>query len=97
MWPYSQIVDVSFLQLTPGTRDGIIYDDAFESFLISLEPLTEALSELIEEQKQAEDDKASKNILNRISKAIKEALFHLPSEEYGWLSVQAFDCRYQYN
>jgi hypothetical protein len=81
------IIDASFLQLTPGTRDGIIYDDAFESFLISLEPLAEALSEVIEEQKRAEEEKASHRILHRISKAIRQALSYLPDEEYGWLSV----------
>ena len=83
----SGIIDVSFLQLTPGTRDGIIYDEAFESFLIALQPLTAALIEIIEEQKKAEEDKASHKILHRISKAIKEALSYLPDEEYGWLNV----------
>ena len=83
------IIDVSFLQLTPGTRDGIIYDDAFESFLISLEPLADALTEVIEEQKRAEEEKASHRILHRISKALRQALSYLPDEEYGWLSLGA--------
>ncbi|MFP4267068.1 MAG: ATP-binding protein [Spirochaetaceae bacterium] len=81
------IIDASFLQLTPGTRDGIIYDNAFESFTASLEPLAAALSEIIEEQKRAEEEKASHRILNRISKALREALSYLPEEEYGWLDV----------
>ncbi|WP_319560705.1 ATP-binding protein [Marispirochaeta sp.] len=83
------IIDASFLQLTPGTRDGIIYDDAFESFLISLELLAEALMQLIDEQQRAEEEKASHRILHRISKAIREALSYLPDEEYGWLSIGA--------
>jgi Histidine kinase-, DNA gyrase B-, and HSP90-like ATPase len=83
------IIDASFLQLTPGTRDGIIYDDAFESFLISLEPLAEALVEAIGEQQRAEEEKASHRILHRISRAIREALSYLPDEEYSWLSVGA--------
>jgi hypothetical protein len=83
----SGIIDVSFLQLTPGTRDGIIYDDAFESFLVSVEPLSGALLETIEEQKKAEEEKASHKILRRISKAVKEALYHLPDEEYAWLNL----------
>jgi hypothetical protein len=83
------ILDVSFLQLTPGTRDGIIYDDAFESFLISLEPLADALTEVIEEQKRAEEEKASHRILHRISRALRQALSYLPDEEYGWLSLGA--------
>ena len=87
--PYLEgLIDVSFLQLTPGTRDGVIYDDAFESFLYSIDPVTEVLSEIILEQKKAEEDKASKNILHRITKAIREALYHLPEEEYSWLEVK---------
>lgn len=83
------ILDASFLQLTPGTRDGIIYDDAFESFLVSLEPLAEALIDIIEEQKKAEEEKASHKILRKISRAVKEALSHLPDEEYAWLNLGA--------
>ncbi|MCF7927801.1 MAG: ATP-binding protein, partial [Spirochaetales bacterium] len=81
------IVDVPFLQLTPGTRDGIVYDDAFESFAVSMDPLGQALQQIIEEQKRAEEETASRKILHRISKAIKEALSFLPEEEYGWLSI----------
>ncbi len=81
------LIDASFLQLTPGTREGIIYDDAFESFVSSLKPLSDALMEIIQEQKKAEEEKASRKILHRISRAIREALFYLPDEEYGWLAV----------
>ncbi len=86
--PYLEgIIDISFLQLTPGTRDGIIYDDAFENLLFSIEPLSEKLSEIIEEQKKAEEEKASKNILHKITKALHEAFNHLPQQEYSWLNV----------
>lgn len=86
--PYLEgLMDVSFLQLTPGTRDGIIYDDAFENFLFSIKPLEDKLAEIIEEQRNAEEEKASKNILHKITKALHEAFNHLPREEYSWLSV----------
>jgi hypothetical protein len=84
------IIDASFLQLTPGTRDGIIYDDAYESFFNSMETLTGALIERIEAQKNAEDDKASRTILQKITKAIREALFLLPENEYEWLNVKSY-------
>ncbi len=84
------IVDASFLQLTPGTRDGIIYDEAYESFFCSMEPLTRALNERIEAQKNAEEDKASRTILQKITKAIREALFLLPENEYEWLNVKSY-------
>jgi len=87
--PYIEgIIDISFLQLTPGTRDGIIYDDAFENLMFSIIPLGEKLSEIIEEQKKAEDDKASKNILHKITKALHEAFNYLPQDEYSWLAVK---------
>ncbi len=87
--PYLEgILDISFLHLTPGTRDGIIYDDAFENFVLSVEPLGFSLSEIIEEQKRAEEDKASRNILHKITKALHEAFRYLPQDEYSWLEVK---------
>ncbi len=82
------IIDASFLQLTPGTRDGIVLDDAYESFLASLVQISVKLEELAAEQKKAEEEKVSKNILKRISKALRDALLFLPTEEYGWLHIQ---------
>ncbi len=87
--PYLEgIIDTSFIQLTPGTRDGFIYDDAWESFVVSLDPLKDFLIDIIDEQKRAEDDKASKNILKRITKALQDAFHHLPQEEYSWLQIK---------
>ncbi len=87
--PYLEgIIDVSFIQLTPGTRDGFIYDDAYESFLFSLQPIEDFLIQIIDEQKKAEEDKASKNILKRITKALQDAFHHLPQEEYSWLQIK---------
>ena len=87
------IVDAPFLQLTPGTRDGVVLDDAFESLSVSLEPLEEALMGLLEEQRKAEEEEASKQILNRVTRAFREAFLHLPSEEYGWLAAKTRDQR----
>lgn len=83
------IIDVSFLQLTPGTRDGFIYDDSFDSFSIALEGVENALMETIKAQEKAEEEEASKTILNKVTRALREAFLYLPQEEYGWLSVNA--------
>ncbi len=83
------IVDASFLQLTPGTRDGIVFDEAFQSLSISLENIEEAIAELIREQQKAEEEEASKAILHRVTRALKEAFLLLPQEDYGWLNIQA--------
>lgn len=86
--PYLEgLIDCTFLQLTPGTRDGIILDSEYESFCQSMLQIEEPLSAVIEEQKKAEEEKTSITILNRISKALKEAFIHLPREEYSWLDI----------
>ncbi|TVR66997.1 MAG: hypothetical protein EA427_15165 [Spirochaetaceae bacterium] len=82
------IVDASFLQLTPGTRDGIIYDAALDSLVDALVPVEEALTAAIEEHRRAEEEEASKAMLRRITRALKEAFAMLPAEEYGWLSAR---------
>ncbi|MEX2445127.1 MAG: ATP-binding protein [Alkalispirochaeta sp.] len=81
------IVDCSFLQLTPGTRDGVVYDANFDSFVDAIAPIEEALLESIEEYRRAEDEEASKAMLKRITKALKEAFSMLPADEYGWLNA----------
>ncbi len=87
------IVDASFLQLTPGTRDGVIMDEAFDSMRVALEPVEEALLLLLEEQRKAEEDEASRHILNRVTRAFREAFLRLPSEEYGWLAARTRESR----
>jgi hypothetical protein len=87
------MIDASFLQLTPGTRDGVVQDDAYESLCVALEPLEDALLALIEERRKAEEEEASKQILGRVTRAFREAFLHLPSEEYGWLAAKVRDAR----
>jgi len=81
------IVDASFLHLTPGTRSGIIHDDAFAAFKAALEPVETTLKSLIEEQRSAEEERASRRILHTIQKAFREALLALPVEEYDWFDI----------
>ena len=87
--PYLEgIIDCSFLQLTPGTRDGVILDDKFSNFCDSLSPLSEFLKLRIEEQKLAEEEKASSAILTRIAKAFREAFVYLADLDYSWLDMK---------
>lgn len=87
------IVDAPFLQLTPGTRDGIVLDEAFDSMRAALEPVEDALAALLEEQKKAEEEEASRQILHRVTRAFREAYLHLPTEEYGWLAARTRESR----
>jgi hypothetical protein len=81
------IIDVPYLQLTPGTRDGIIRDSAYSSFINSIGIAAGELKLLIEEEKKTEEETVSRNILKSIQKALKEAFLMLPKEEYDWLEI----------
>jgi Histidine kinase-, DNA gyrase B-, and HSP90-like ATPase len=82
------LIDVPFLSLTPGTRNGIIQDDRYAALVAALEPLERRLQELIDEQKRAEEEQASQQSLKAIQKAFHEAMLALPREEYDWFDVQ---------
>ena len=81
------IVDAPFLNLTPGTRDGIIRDERFLNFCEALRPLQDKLTETIEEQRRAQEERSSKQILKTVQMALKEAILSLPQEEYDWFAV----------
>ena len=81
------VVDVPFLNLTPGTRLGVIQDEAYVDFMSALGPLEETLDKIIDEQKQAEQDEVNRDTLRSIQRAFKEAMIALPEEEYDWFEV----------
>jgi hypothetical protein len=73
---------------SPGTRDGFIYDAAFEDLVSALRPLEAVLAERIDEQRRAEEEEASKSMLRRITRALREAFAMLPDDQYGWLAAR---------
>ena len=83
------IIDASMLNLTPGTRSGVIRDAVFEEFERAIEALNEPLEAIIEEQRRAEEERASRQILRSVQKALREAMLALPPEEYDWFSIDA--------
>jgi Histidine kinase-, DNA gyrase B-, and HSP90-like ATPase len=83
------LIDVPFLNLTPGTRSGIIQDERYAALIEALAPLEAHLKSLIEEQQRAEEEQASQQSLKAIQKAFYEAMLALPREEYDWFDVQA--------
>jgi hypothetical protein len=82
------LVDVPFLNLTPGTRSGIIQDERFAALIDAMKPLEAHVKGLIEEQQRAEEEQASQQSLKAIQKAFHEAMLALPREEYDWFDVQ---------
>lgn len=82
-------IDAPFVSLTPGTRTGLIRDAAYAALSQGLEPLERWLIELIEEQRRAEEERASRDQLRVIQRAFREALLALPAEEYDWFDIRA--------
>ncbi len=81
------IVDAPFLSLTPGTRHGIIRDDHFEALCRAMIPVEKHLQKIIEEQRKAEEERSSRQVLRRVQRALKEAFLRLPQEEYDWFDI----------
>ena len=81
------MIDAPFLQLTPGTRTGIIHDESFEAFRTALEAVRTPLQEIIAQEKSAAEEQTSRNILKSVQKAFKEAFLTLPPEDYQWFDL----------
>jgi Histidine kinase-, DNA gyrase B-, and HSP90-like ATPase len=82
-------IDAPFINLTPGTRSGIIHDEAYAALLDALVPLEEKLIEMLDEQRRAEEEQASRELLQAIQRAFREALLALPAEEYDWFDIHS--------
>jgi len=80
-------IDAPYLNLTPGTRSGVIQDEAFQRFIEELKPIQHELLRLVEEQQRAEEEQTSREVLRSVQRALKEALLALPSEEYDWFDL----------
>jgi Histidine kinase-, DNA gyrase B-, and HSP90-like ATPase len=83
------LIDVPFLNVTPGTRSGIIHDERYAALCEALRPLEEDLNALIAEQQRAKEEQASQQLMRAIQRAFHEALLALPPEEYDWFDVHA--------
>jgi hypothetical protein len=82
------VIDVPFLQLTPGTRDGVVQDTSYEAFCRAVQQIEQRLGEIIELEKRAQEEEASKNILKSVQRALKEAFLALPRGEYDWFDLR---------
>lgn len=82
------IVEVPFLNLTPGTRGGIILDDRFDAFCRAMEPVEKHLEQTIQEQRKAEEERSSRQVLRKVQRAFKEAFLRLP-QDYDWFDIHA--------
>jgi hypothetical protein len=81
------IIDAPYLNLTPGTRLGVIHDASLARLAEELAPLAVRLAKIIADQQRAEEERASRDVLRSVQGALKEALLALPQEEYDWFDL----------
>jgi hypothetical protein len=86
-------LDAPFINLTPSTRTGVIHDASYAALCAGLSNLEHKLREIIEEQRRAEEEQASRELLRTIQRAFREALLALPAEEYDWFDIQVRSTR----
>ena len=82
-------IDAPFINLTPGTRSGIIHDEAYAALLEALNPLEASLTEILEAQRRAGEEQASRELLQTIQRAFRDAFLALPAEEYDWFDIHS--------
>jgi hypothetical protein len=83
------LIDAPFLNITPGTRSGIVQDERYAALVAAIEPMEAHVRDLIAQQQRAEEEQASQQSLRAIQRAFHEALLALPREEYDWFDIQA--------
>jgi Histidine kinase-, DNA gyrase B-, and HSP90-like ATPase len=83
------LIDVPFLDVTPGTRSGIVHDERYGALVKALVPLETHLNGLIDAQRRAEEEQANRESLRAIQRAFREAMLVLPREEYDWFDIQS--------
>jgi hypothetical protein len=86
-------LDAPFVNLTPGTRTGLVHDASYAALSSGLSDLERKLREIIDEQRRAEEEQASRELLRTIQRAFREALQALPAEEYDWFDIQVRSAR----
>jgi hypothetical protein len=80
---------VPYVNLTPGTRSGIVHDEHYAAFVDSLGLLEAHLNSVIEDQRRAEEEQANTESLRAIQRAFREAMLVLPREEYDWFEIRS--------
>jgi len=81
------LLDFEPLTLAPGTRSGIVADEAFDALIAAATALETDILMALEQREQAETDRASKQILKQVHKAFVTALADLPSAEYIFFDI----------
>src|SRR6201981_1626393 len=82
------LIDVPYLNLTPGTRSGIVHDERYGAFAEALVPLEGHLNGLIDAQRRAEEEQTTHQSWGATKRAFREAMLVLPREESACLDIR---------
>ena len=76
------------IQLTPGSRLGVIQDEKYETMVRAIVLLEALLREEMSLLKKAEEEEASRATHATLHRAFRDALGLLPPEEYDWFELR---------
>lgn len=77
------LVDFSALSVPPGTREGIVRDDAYEVFVGAMKSIEPKIAKRVREYEKAAEEKASKEIMAEVQKAFDQAWDKL-GDDFDW-------------
>ncbi len=81
------LVDFEPLTLAPGTRSGIVPDEALDALVASASAIEGDIREALSSREEAEAERASRQLLKQVHKAFASALADLPAEEYLFFDI----------
>ena len=81
------LLDFPNFNIAPGTRSGILRDEAFQSFLEAVKAKETKLIDLIKEREKSMGEKASKDTMKVLQEAFTEMWKELPEGEYDWFDI----------
>ena len=81
------LVDFEPLMLAPGTRGGVVADEALAALVAAAAGIEADLAAALDRREAAETERASRQILKQVHRALVTALAELPAEEYVYFDI----------
>ncbi len=81
------LIDYEPLALAPGTRSGVIADGALKALVATAATIARDITAALAARDEAETERASRQILKQVHKALVTALWELPAEEYLYFDI----------
>jgi hypothetical protein len=79
---FAGMIDFPGLSPAPGSRQGIIQDAAYTAFAQEIQPVAEALEDLLDRRSQSSTAVRTREVAREVRKRLASAINTLPEEEY---------------